>query len=168
MAKCHFHGLSWQAKPEKARVSNTFSFCSPAPHRHHLQQQSSVKGDSRWQNLWCHLSTFTNFWMSTWQSGKQAEPSMLSLHQCTNLSLAAQAPLYGLLLRAYWRCSCGCTWGIPQRSFVPVYKPKENRPHQKEAVKMSQESKRDSRDFSAYFVGRSFLSSRNMRASAES
>lgn len=124
--------------------------------------------NSRWQNFRCLLSMSTSFRKTTQQRGKQMRPSVPSLHQCTNLSLAARAPLYGLLLRACWRCSGGCTWGIPQRSFVPAYRPEKNSPHQEESVKMSKESKGDSRELSAYFAGRSSLSFGNMRASAKS
>lgn len=51
---------------------------------------------------------------------------LLSLHQCTDLSLAAQAPWYGLLLQACWHCFCECTWGILQRSFVLMCRPKKS------------------------------------------
>lgn len=158
--------LPWTLLRREARKSPCFkhlSFLLPSPASPPL---ATAEFCIRWQQM-AKLRTSSQH-IHELLDEHMAEPSMLSLHQCTNLSLAAQAPLYGSLLRAYWRCSCGCTWGIPQHSFVPVYKPKENRPHQKESVKTSKERKGDSREFSAYFLGRSFLSSRNMRASAES
>lgn len=90
------------------------------------------------KNLRCLLSMFTNFRTTTQQKEKQRKPSMLSLHQCTNLSLAAQAPLYGLLLQACWHYFCGCTWGILLHSFVPVYRPKKNSPQPKRISKDEQ------------------------------